>query len=134
VFAFNTGHPNGAIQEVTSTCNSRIIPVTDDAVQKLIHRYSYYANATIPGGMYAENPTDIPTFGVKATIVSSANVDDELVYQLVKSVFDHFDDFKTTHPILSNLTKEQMIGDGLTAPLHDGAKRYYIEAGLLKAE
>jgi uncharacterized protein len=131
-FAFNTGHPNGAIQEVTSTCDARIIPVTGDAVSRLVQKYPYYALANIPGGMYANNSNDIPTYGVKATVVSSSNVDEELVYQVVKAVFDNFDNFKTTHPILSNLSKEKMISNGLTAPLHDGARRYYIEAGLMK--
>jgi uncharacterized protein len=131
-FAFNTGHPNGAIQEVTSTCNARIVPVTGKAVDTLLKKFPYYALATIPGGMYANNPKDIPTYGVKATVVSSANVDPELVYQVVKAVFDNFDNFKTTHPILANLSKENMIKNGLTAPLHDGAERYYVETGLLK--
>ncbi len=130
-FAFNTGHPNGSIQEVTSTCDTKIVPVQGDAVDQLINKYSFYAPGTIPGGMYTNNPNDVPTYGVKATLVSSADVDEELVYQLVKAVFENFDNFKTTHPILSNLNKESMISDGITAPLHEGAKRYYIEAGLL---
>ncbi len=131
-FAFNTGHPNGSIQEVTSTCDTKIIPVTGDAINGLVNKYSYYAPATIPGGMYTNNADDIPTYGVKATIVTSANVDDDVVYEMVKAVFENFDNFKTTHPILSTLNKEDMINNGLTAPLHEGAKRYYIEAGLLK--
>lgn len=131
-FAFNTGHPNGAIQEVTSTCNARIIPVTGAGVNALIKRYPYYALATIPGGMYANNPKDISTYGVKATVVSSTLVDDEMAYQVVKAVFDNFDNFKTTHPILSNLSKNNMMVNGLTAPLHEGAKRYYTEAEFLK--
>ena len=131
-FAFNTGHPNGSIQEVTSTCDVKIIPVNDDVVKGLISKYSYYSDATIPGGMYTNNPNDIPTYGVKATVVSSANVDDEIIYQMVKAIFENFENFKTTHPILSNLNKEAMITDGLTAPLHEGAKRYYIDAGWLE--
>jgi uncharacterized protein len=131
-FAFNTGHPNGAIQEVTSACDAVIVPIEGEAVKSLMKRHSYYSHAVIPGNMYIDNPNDIPTYGVKATIVSSASVDDELVYQLVKSVFEHFENFKTTHPILANLKKEDMMSDGLIAPLHEGAKRYYIEAGLLK--
>ena len=131
-FAFNTGHPNGAIQEVTSTCNARIVPVAGEGVNALLKKYPYYALATIPGGMYANNPKDIATYGVKATVVSSTLVDEELVYQVVKAVFDNFDNFKTTHPILSNLSKDRMIVNGLTAPLHEGAKRYYVETGLLK--
>ena len=131
-FVFATGHPNGSIQEVTSTCETRIIDVTGEAIDKMIADYSYYAPATIPGGMYTGNDKDVSTFGVKATVVASKNVDDEMVYQLVKGLFENFDNFKTTHPILSTLNKKTMITDGLSAPLHAGAKRYYIEAGLLK--
>lgn len=131
-FAFNTGHPNGAIQEVTSACDAVIVPVVGDAVNSLLKRHSYYAHAIIPGNMYIDNPHDIPTYGVKATIVSSAKVDDELVYLFVKSVFENFENFKITHPVLAHLKKEDMISNGLIAPLHEGAKRYYIEAGLLK--
>jgi TRAP transporter TAXI family solute receptor len=131
-FVFATGHPNGAIQEVTSSCAARLISVEGPAITQLIQEYPYYAPATIPGGMYAGNPNDVFTFGVKATLVTSKEVDDEIVYQVVKSIFDNFDDFKTTHPILSTLNKRAMIENGLTAPLHDGAKRYYREAGLIQ--
>ncbi len=131
-FAFNTGHPNGSVQEVTSTCDTRIVPVVGDTVDSLVKKYSFYAPATIPGGMYTNNPDDVPTYGVMATVVTSADVDEELIYQVVKAVFDNFDNFKTTHPILSYLTKEQMLTNGLTAPMHDGAKRYYVEAGLIE--
>ncbi len=131
-FAANTGHPNGSIQEVTANCPAKIIPVNDASIDKLLKSHPYYARATIPGGMYTGNANDVPTFGVMATLVASSDVDDELVYQMVKAVFENFDNFKTTHPILSGLTKEAMLRDGLTAPFHDGAKRYYLEAGLIK--
>lgn len=131
-FVFATGHPNGSIQEVTSTCETNIVTADDAEIQKLIGDYSYYAPATIPGGMYTGNDADISTFGVKATVVSSAGTDEELVYNVVKALFENFENFKTTHPILSTLNKEDMVSKGLTAPLHPGAKRYYIEAGLLK--
>ena len=131
-FAANTGHPNGSIQEVTANCATKILPVNDVAIDKLLKAHPYYARATIPGRMYTGNPNDVPTFGVVATLVASSDVDDELVYEMVKAVFENFDNFKTTHPILSGLSKEKMLRDGLTAPFHDGAKRYYLEAGLLK--
>ncbi len=129
-FVFATGHPNGLIQDAT-VCGTRIINVSGPAVQKLLQEHSYYAPATIPGGMYEGTPDDVHTFGVKATLVSSKNVDDELVYQVVRAVFENFDNFKTSHPILSTLDKRRMIANGLTAPLHDGALRYYREAGLI---
>ncbi len=131
-FIFATGHPNGSVQEVTATCDTHIIDFTGPAIDQLIKDHSYYAKASIPGGMYPGTPNDVQTFGVRATLVSSANVDDDAIYELVKSVFENFDKFKTAHPILSTLNKEHMVTRGLTAPLHEGAKRYYKEIGLLK--
>jgi hypothetical protein len=82
--------------------------------------------------MYRGNDEDANTFGVGATLVSSTNTPDEVVYTVVKAVFENFDDFKKLHPAFENLKKEEMIKDGLSAPLHPGAEKYYKEAGLLK--
>ena len=89
----------------------------------------YYAKATIPGGLYKGNDDDTQTFGVKATFVTSADVDDEVVYTVVKAVFDNFDRFKGLHPAFANLQEADMIADGLSAPLHPGAEKYYKERG-----
>ncbi|MCI5049459.1 MAG: TAXI family TRAP transporter solute-binding subunit [Rickettsiales bacterium] len=129
---FAAGHPNGSIQEVTTTCETRLINVDGAEIEKLIKENPYYAPAIIPGGMYTGNPDDIATFGVKATFVSSADVDEDVIYQIVKAVFANFDSFKTLHFVFASLDKTQMVSDGLTAPLHKGAEKYYKEAGLLK--
>ena len=50
----------------------------------------YYAYATIPGGMYPGTDEDVTTFGVRATFVTSANVPDDVIYEVVKAVFDNF--------------------------------------------
>lgn len=125
------GHPSGAIKEATTSCESVLVAVNDEDVDKLIADNSYYRHATIPGGMYRGNPDDVMTFGVGATIVSSAKVPDEVVYNLVKAVFENFDTFRKLHPAFANLKKEEMVRDALTAPLHPGAEKYYKEAGLL---
>ncbi len=129
---FAAGHPNGLIQEVTSMCNARIVPVNGAEVTELLNTHPYYARTIIPGGMYRGNGTDIATFGIKATLVTTADVSDETVYQLTKAVFDNFDSFKTLHFVFATLDKERMVSSGLTAPLHEGARRYYVENGLLK--
>ena len=128
---YTVGHPNGSIQEATSTVESVLVPVTGEAIDTLVSENSYYAKATIPGGMYAGNPDDIETFGVKATFVTSASVPDDVVYEVVKAVFDNFDRFKGLHPAFENLSEEDMIADGLSAPLHPGAEQYYRERGWL---
>jgi TRAP transporter TAXI family solute receptor len=131
VMIYAAGHPNGAVQEVTTTCDTKIVPVDGPQIQKLVEQFPFYAFTTIPGNMYAGNPDDIKTFGVKATFVASGNVDNEIVYQVVRSVFDNFDNFKTLHPVFSTLTPENLVKDGNTAPVHDGAARYFKENGLL---
>lgn len=128
---FTVGHPSGSIQEATTTCETVLVTVQNDAVDGLVDANSYYAHATVPGGMYEGNPDDVTTFGVKATFVSSTAMPENVAYEVVKAVFENFEDFQRLHPAFANLAKEDMVGDGLSAPLHDGAKRYFEEAGLL---
>lgn len=128
---YTVGHPSGAIKEATTSCDSVLVSVGGKAVDSLVTNNPYYRVATIPGGMYRGNANDTQTFGVGATFVSSAKVPDDVVYQVVKAVFENFDTFRKLHPAFSNLKKEQMIADGLSAPLHPGAARYYKEAGLM---
>ncbi|MFH2091162.1 MAG: TAXI family TRAP transporter solute-binding subunit [Pseudomonadota bacterium] len=128
---FVAGHPSGSIQEATSSCDAVMVSVTGPEIDKLIKNNDYFRAATIPGGMYRGTDTDTKTFGVGATFVSSAKVPEKVIYTIVKAVFENFDDFKSLHPAFAHLKKEEMIKDGLSAPLHDGAVKYYKEAGLM---
>ncbi len=130
--SYTVGHPSGSIQEATTACDSVLVSVTGPEVDKLVEENSFYRKATIPGGMYRGNDEDTKTFGVGATFVTSTAVDEETVYQLVKSVFDNFDSFKNLHPAFANLQEDEMISAGLSAPLHDGAVRYYKERGWME--
>jgi TRAP transporter TAXI family solute receptor len=131
-FAYGVGHPAANIQDPTTSCGAKLVSLTGPAVDKLIASQPFYAKATIPGGMYPNNPDATQTFGVLATVISSSKVPAESVYQVVKAVFDNFEEFKKLHPALANLKPENMIKDGLSAPLHDGAARYYKEKGWIK--
>ena len=130
-FVFVAGHPSGSIKEATTSCETVIVPVEGPQVDALLADAPYYRKATIPGGMYQGTPDDVTTFGVAATFVSSTNTSPDVVYQIVKSVFNNFDDFKKLHQAFSHLKKEDMVSQGLSAPLHEGAERYFKEAGLL---
>jgi hypothetical protein len=131
-FVFTVGHPSGSIKEATTSCDSVLVNVTGPEVEKLVADNPYYRIATIPGGMYRGTDEDVTTFGVGATFVSSAKVPENVIYVVVKSVFENFDDFKKLHPAFAVLKKEEMVKDGLSAPLHDGAAKYYKEVGLIK--
>jgi TRAP transporter TAXI family solute receptor len=131
-FFYLVGHPSANIQDPTTVCGARLVSVTGPAVDKLVREKPYYAKATIPGGLYPNNPQPTETYGVLATFVSSSKVPADTIYQVVKAVFDNFDEFKKLHPALAVLTPQAMIRDGLSAPLHDGALKYYREKGWLK--
>ena len=131
-FFYTVGHPSGAIKEATAGKRKvHFVPIT--GLDKLLKKYPYYAKAVIPIKFYpnATNKEDVPTFGVKATFVTSAKVPDNVVYAITKEVFENFDYFKTLHPAYSILTKQSML-EGLTAPFHPGALKYYKESGLIK--
>jgi len=128
-FYYGVGHPSAAIQDPTTACGAKLIPMTGPAIDKLLKEFPYYAVATIPGGMYANNPNPTTTYGVLATMVTSSKVSDDTVYALVKAVFENFDEFKKLHPAFANLDPKNMVKDGLSAPLHPGALKYYKEKG-----
>lgn len=128
---YTVGHPSGAIQEATTACDTVLVNVDNDAIRALVEDRPYYRMATIPGGMYRGSAEDVTTFGVGATFVSSADVPEEVVYQVTRAIFENLDQFTALHPALANLDPAEMASDGLSAPLHDGAARYFDEAGLI---
>jgi hypothetical protein len=123
------GHPNGAIQEATTITDAVLVPVTGAEIDQLLAEKTYYTKAEIPGGLYRGNDATTPSIGGKAVLSTTAQVSPEVVYQLVKSVFDNLERFKRLHPTFADLKEAEMIEVGLTAPLHDGAVRYYKERG-----
>jgi hypothetical protein len=130
-FGYTVGVPNAGVAQSTDGCGAKIIDLNTDAVKKLVSDNPFYAFATIPKGTYKTSKKDVTTFGVMASVVSSADVPDDLVYSVVKAVFENLDDFKKQHPAFANLDPKKMIVDGLSAPLHPGAIKYYKEAGLM---
>jgi len=128
---FTVGHPAGTIKEATTSCESKLISANNDAAKKLADDNDFYAMTSIPGGMYRGTDEDIETFGVGATFVTSTDTSDEVVYEMVKAVFDNFRRFKKMHPAFANLEEKNMIKNNLSAPLHPGAIKYYKEQGWL---
>ena len=130
-FFYGVGHPSANIQDPITTCGAKLVPVTGPAVDKIVAAAPYYAKVNIPGGLYIGNPNPTPTYGVLATFVTSAKVPDATVYELVKAMFENFDDFKKLHPAFAHLDPKDMVKNGNSAPLHPGAVKYYKEKGWL---
>jgi len=130
-FGYTVGVPNSGVAQSTDGCGAYIIDLQTDEVKKLVADNPFYAWATIPKGTYKTSKKDVTTFGVMASFVTSADVPDELVYAVVRAVFENLDDFRKQHPAFANLDPKKMIVDGLSAPLHPGAIKYYKEKGLM---
>jgi uncharacterized protein len=131
-FFYGVGHPSANIQDPTTSCGAKLVGLVGPEIDKLMVGKPYYAKVSIPAGLYPNNPQATPTFGVLATFVASAKTPADTVYTVVKQVFDNFEEFKRLHPALADLKPENMIKDGLSAPLHEGAIRYYKEKGWIK--
>jgi len=127
---YTVGHPNASVAQAAGLCDALIVEVSDPDIDKLVNENPYYAYTEVPGGVYPGNPDPVLTFGVKATVVASADLDDETVYQVVKAVFENLGAFRKMHPAFGELEPAHMVSDVLSAPLHDGALKYYREKGL----
>ncbi|MDP2621100.1 MAG: TAXI family TRAP transporter solute-binding subunit [Hyphomicrobiales bacterium] len=128
-YGYTVGVPNAGVAQAADGCGARIINLKTPQIDKLVADNPFYAYATIPAGTYSTVTEDVTTFGVKATFVTSESVPEDVVYGVVRAVFENLDDFKSLHPAFANLTPEQMITEGLSAPLHPGAVKYYKEKG-----
>ena len=126
---YTVGVPNSGVAVATEGCGARIVSLDSAVEKKLVSGKPYYAFTTIPKGTYKTTTSDVRTFGVKATFVTSADVPEKVVYEVVRAVFENLADFRKLHPAFNNLNPKEMISDGLSAPLHKGALRYYKEKG-----
>ncbi|KPA16347.1 TRAP transporter solute receptor, TAXI family, partial [Candidatus Magnetomorum sp. HK-1] len=133
-FFYTVGHPSQTILIATIGPRSvHLVPIFGEEIDELIEKTPYYAKAIIPADIYpnATNESEIETFGVKATLLTSIKMSQELVYEITKEIFENLDEFKKMHPAYQGLTKENML-EGLSAPLHSGALKYYRESGQIQ--
>jgi uncharacterized protein len=117
---------------VQDACDARILNLNGKVERGLVKANPYYAFSKIPRGTYRTGKKDVTTFGVVATLVTSEDVAELDVCDLVRAKMENINDFSRLHPAFTNLDPRRMITDGLSAPLHKGAIRYYREKGWLK--
>lgn len=129
---YTIGHPAAAIKEATTSCDVKLVDVSGEAIDALVSENPYYRVAVIPAGMYDGTDVDVTTFGVGATFVTSEDVPEDVAYVVAKAVMSNLDDFRGLHPAFANLKAEEMVSDGLSAPLHPGAEKAYKELGLIE--
>lgn len=128
---FVVGHPNKSTREAANACDVVLVDVSGPVIDRLVVENSLvYEHGFIPDGLYRGNPKATRTFSVRATVVSSTLVPQDMVYAVVKAVFDDLPTFTRQHPALADLQAERMVYQGLASPIHPGAARYYRERKL----
>ena len=129
-YIYSVGVPNSGVSIATDGCGGKIINFNGSLAKKFVtSKNPYYAWANIKKGTYKSTDADVQTWGVKATFVTSADTPADVVYEVTRAVFENFDEFKKLHAAFKNLDPKNMIKDGLSAPLHPGAIKYYKEKG-----
>lgn len=124
-------HPNAAVQDALTRCATKILPLNSRAVDQLIANNPFYSKSVIPGNSYPGQTSDIPTFGVRALLVSTSNLPDDAAYAIAKAAYGNVQQLNTLHPSLARLTAADMKPAGFGLPLHPGAEKYLHEAGLM---
>ena len=129
VIVYSVGRPSGLIHEVTRACQGVLVDVSGPAIDRMLAGYQEYERVVIPGGTYSANQADVPTFGVRAVVVTSPRVSDTIAYEVTRTVFDNVDAFRRLHPAFETLSVAEMVQASGRAHVHAGAARYYRERG-----
>lgn len=123
------GAPTAAITELCTTNDAFLVPIDGDIAAKLMADSPFYTAYTIPAGTYAGQDADVQTVTVKATLIVSANADEEQVYNLTKAIFDNAAAIAAENGKGAELSVENAT-TGMTAPFHPGAAKYFAEQGV----
>jgi len=124
------GHPSKLVETEINSCRLTLVPIDGAKIDALVATKPYYVKGVIPGADYGL-PADTPTFGGLTTLVTSADVPDDVVYALTMAIMQNLDKLRQ-QPALAGLDPQKMVAQSLTAPLHPGAERAFRELGLLK--
>ena len=125
-----SGIPAAAVSQALSS-GCRLIDIDDATIERLKADHPWYVTYTIGAGTYPNQKEDIQTTAIKMVLFCSADLDDETVYMLTKTLWENIGDLGQAQGNLKGLTPQEAVRDIAGLPLHDGAKRYYTEIGVL---
>ncbi len=124
------GAPTPAITELSMTnTNTRIVPIDGAFAEKLMKENTFYSVYKIPANTYSNQPEEISTVTVKATLIVSADANEEEVYNLTAAIFDNTEAIAKEHAKGAALSLQNAT-EGLTVPFHTGAAKYFKEKGI----
>ena len=129
VGAWSVAAPTSSIMDLATTHDIHIIPFDDASIKKVLSQHQYYSDYVLPGGVYRGVDEDLPTLSVWNVVICNRDMSEDMVYNLVKAVFENQDYLMKIHPFAKNTTPENAIKHS-PIPLHPGAIKYLKEKGL----
>jgi len=130
-YMYTTGYPSSSVINAAFKRDIKLIPISDEMMNKIMKQSPYYSKTVIPAGIYKGMEEDVPTLATPCWWLCYKDMDENLVYEMTKALWEHVDVLEIVHAQGKNITLETAL-DGQPVPLHPGAERYYIEIGLIK--
>ncbi|HHY47585.1 MAG TPA: TAXI family TRAP transporter solute-binding subunit [Firmicutes bacterium] len=125
------GTPTAALQDVAAMHKIRLLNIPDDVYGKLKAKYPFFTHITIPAGTYMHQADPVKSVAVQAILIARSDLDEDLVYNLTKALFENLGDLAAAHAKGKEVRLANAL-NGVSTPLHPGAERYYREKGILK--
>ncbi len=129
-FVYTIGNPNPTVREAAILCDINLVDVSPEITEKLARQNPFYVSGAIKGGTYRGNPRDTPTLGVPSMLATTAKVEENVIYEITKAYFESLDLLQALSPLFLSLTEDEMSETELDVPFHEGALKYFAEAGL----
>ncbi len=125
------GIPTSSVSEIfASKTKVKMLEFSEEDFNKLKAAAPQYGYYTVPGGLYPGLDEDVKTVGIKCALFTNATVDEDLIYNLTKTMYENYDSIKDSHMALESATLENAIKGLPPVPLHPGAVKYYQEKGI----
>ena len=125
------GVPASAAMDISSTHDVTYLGVGQEEMKKVIKKHPYWTAGVIKAGTYKGQSATVPTFNSPAMLVTTDDVDAELVYAVAKAIMDHTPELTAIHPQGAEWDLADAV-EGVAIPFHPGAVKYLKEKGVLK--
>ena len=125
-----SGIPAPAVSQALSS-GCRLLSIDESTISNLKAEYPWYVTYMIPAGSYPNQKDDVRTTAIKMVLFCSADLDEETVYMLTKTLWENIAELGESQSSLRNLSPQEAVRDIAGLPLHDGAQRYYREIGVI---
>ena len=126
---WSVGPGTSSILDLATTHDINIIPFTSEQAKKILAANKSYSFVELAGGVYRGVDKPVPTIGVWNVIICQKSLDTDLVYKLVKALYEHNDYLCKIHPSAAYTTPENAVKYS-PIPLHPGTIKYLKEKGI----